>query len=468
MTTLSKARRRDFSRVPFFAGLLLALAAGLLPAGEEPRVMLEAALYPAPEVGSTWTLTVLVDHANPSLVSVAEPPFPEGLALEQVTQGPRLVSMGAWLAGPGHPVTYERWTAVEYRFLLTAGGRLAFDSFVVSTPQGQARTQPFAFDVRDPRIAAGARLLAAEWVGAPESLVAGEAVVFDLRVFEWDGAGERAPFPALALSAGALMPAVPPGHMLESLPVPPEDAALGTALRLRLVPLEAGEFALDERVVSAGAGPAFPGGAAFAMPALRVPVRARAVEDQGAREPSPDLRVPEAPLPPAPPFPSRDAAQAANARLFERRRGEFEAVYAAALDLWESGLRADALAALRRGERDLRSGALLAAVRREAEASIGLFGTRDERIWLFGGRFSLPALPAFLSRGSRRAVLRETAVRRVPDYSGEEIARLPEGQSARLGRESAAGALSGGSRWALVVADDGTSGWIPEENIILY
>ena len=411
------------------------------PGQEGPRVMLEASLEP-PEVGSTWTLTVLSDHANPHQVRVIEPPFAEGLFLEQVMQGPRLVHLGAWLAGPAHSAAYERWTATEYRFVVNGYGTFAFDSFTVVTPLGQARTQPFELEVRSPQAAAGMRSRAAQWSGAPQSLRVGDSQIFTLRLVDGDSS-DPAPRPAL------FMPEVPPGHILESLPISAEDKALGTALRLRLIPLEAGAFVLEGRVFAYG-------GAVFEIPALSIPVGqsegrlAIAGRDAQAAAPVADAG-------PAQPFPSMESARDANPRLFRRRAAEFEAGYLAALNLWERGYHANALAVLRQHERDSRAGALFASVRRDAEAALGIFGTRDERRRLFGFR-----VPFFRER-TRVAVLRETAVRRVPDPGGEEIARFVDGQPVTI-----ASGETVGRGWTRVTASDGTSGWIPGENIILY
>jgi len=396
--------------------------------------MLEASLE-TPAVGSTWVLTVLTDHNNPNQVSVLEPPFAEGLFLEQVLQGPRLVNLASWLGGAAHAAPYERWTATEYRFVLNSPGVFTFEPFTVVTPQGQARTGPFTLVVQDPQIATGGRRYATAWAGIPESLGTGEHAIFTLNL--GDGGDQARP------RAGLFMPTVPPGHILESLPVSQAQAAQGTVLRLRLIPLEAGAFVLGQRQFSYG-------NAVFEIPALHIPV------SQSARglviaAPEAETMVPVM-AGPTPPFPSREIALAANPRLHERHRGEFEAVYFTALNLWERGYRANALAVLRQNERDHRAGALFAAIRREAEASLGLTGTRDERT----GR------TAFFRGRPEGAVLRETGVRRVPDIAGEEIARFADGQPVTIGRWN--------GQWAQITANDanGTSGWIPGENIIRY
>jgi len=440
-STAAKAPRDTIARKPALAVLLALLAAGLLHAEDGPRVMLEVS-EGTPAVGSTWVLTVLSDHHNPNQVSVLEPPFAAGLVLEQVLQGSRIVNLGSWLAGESHAPTHERWTATEYRFVLNAHGSFAFEPFTVTTPRGQARTQPFVLTVQNPQAAAMPTRETA-WAEVPASLETGESFILALRS---ESADPERPAPR----AGLFMPAVPPGHILESLPITPAQAAQGTVLRMRLIPLEAGEFALGRRQFSYG-------GAVFEIPDLRIPV-SQSAAGLSIAAPEAEAAVPVAAAP-APPFPSYNNAASANPRLHQRHRAEFEAAFFTALNLWERGYPANALAVLRRNERDHRAGALFADVRREAEAALGLAGTRDER-----RRLSLPFLG---ERAAPTAVLRGTPVRRIPDAAGEEIARFREGQPVRIGRESGAGT---GEHWVLVTAIDesGTSGWIPGENIILY
>jgi len=446
----ARARKRPLTRAAA-AILALLLPAGLLHAQAGPRVVLDAPLEGL-AAGSAWTLTVLTDHHDPGQVIVTEPQFPAGLYLEQVLHGPRLVSPDAGRFGAGRPGAaaggIERWTATEYRFYLRGGGTLAFDSFTVTTPRGQARTLPFSIEVRGEEAAGARQAHRAQWLLASglaadgAGLETGKTAEIYLRLGE--GRPDAAPPPQ------AFMPEAPEGHILEPIPIPAGEAARGTVLALRVVPLEPGYFALGARAFARN-------GAAFEIPALRMPVARAAGGLAGGlagRAPAQRAEPPEAAAAP-PPFPPRDGAEAASPRLFRRHRGEFEAAYLAALGLWESGRRACALAALRQSERDSRAGAPLAAVRREAEAALGITGARSER-----RRPPWDRAP--------RAVLRETAVRRVPDLAGEEIARFPEGQPVTINRESPGG-RAGGPGWALVTGDgNGTSGWIPADKIIQY
>jgi hypothetical protein len=69
-------------------------------------------------------------------------------------------------------------------------------------------------------------------------------------------------------------------------------------------------------------------------------------------------------------------------------------------------------------------------------------------------RFGLPG------SGGRPAVLRETAAYRVPEAEAALSARFAEGQPVTVH------APSGG--WVYVEAQDGRSGWVPEDVVIPY
>jgi hypothetical protein len=256
-------------------------------------------------------------------------------------------------------------------------------------------------------------------------------------------------------------------------------------LALRVIPLEGSLFTF----------PAFPfplETQTLQVPALRIPVRPAAAsaasaasgegsapEDPGpgvSPDASPDASPVLSPGPSPgvyPPFQSRPASGAGRA-IQERSRA-----------LWEQGRLVEALAELRRNERDHPAGLGMRELRRDLERALGLEAEPDEvysprvflvpalvlclflaalsltlpaglsreaaekrpglsKVWLFRGLslfFSVAALFCLfrlnsgrrpsLNYGSgspRQALAREAPVYRVPDDLGTEIARLKEGQ----------------------------------------
>ena len=424
--------------------LMLLTTSMLFPSesGTGARILVHG-LPDHPVAGSTWTLTLLIDHSEPNEVNVLAPHFADALFLEQVIKAPRLINpadgetpavVQAAMPAAMSPESFERWTVMEYRFALNSPGTVSFDAFTVITPRGQAMTAPFELNVQRPPNTAVVQNYRFVWEGTPPALKTGENAVFSLR---YSGGSHASSLPKV----GQFLPSVPPGYILESLPLSSGETSAGIALKLRLIPLEAAPFALARRQFSHG-------GAIFEVPALRIPV-SRAAE----QKPVTQAEHAATETSPTPPFPAPDTAIQNHARLYQKYQSTCDAVYADAKKLWEGGRRADALAALRQNERDHPAGAFFAALRREAEHALGFTNTNDERQQrsLFGTK-------------PRAAVLRETAVRRIPDMAGEETARFREGQPVLLNGKPPH------KVWIQVIANDdnGASGWVPEEMIIFY
>lgn len=460
--------------------LHLTAAAGAQESGG-PRVV--ARTSPAlPAAGSTWTLLLLIDHPLPDEVSVQAPVFGESLLPDRFHQGP--YTSGP-LASPGRP-----WTSIEYRFLLTEPGIISLEPFVISTPLGQTSTSPLVINVQGLQQGAAPPHFRLVWDGVPPGLKAGESAGFSLRL-----SGETVPLP----EPESFMPPVPAGFILEPGRLSPDDRNAGVALRLRVIPLNAEVLILPGKIVSSE-------NAVFEIPSLHVPVLpgpGRSVVEVAA---GPAGAVAEADGSGDIPFPEFKSLVRNHPFMFKWFRESLEMSYNAAEKLWDQGYRAEALAELRRNERDHPAAFLFRSLRKAAEFRMALDNTADEkpryRYALFFlactslaliaalaglrlapsgekglrrgaillavagllclGRF---ALGERLPGGSRLVVLRETDIRRIPDPAGEIIARQKEGQPARL----PPGAGKTGS-WVLISSpgEDGSSGWVLDKKIILY
>ena len=443
-------------------GIVLAVFSLLFPATaaaqeeREPKVLVYGA-QDRPVAGSTWVLTLLVDHSEPNEVDVRAPHFTGSLIMDQLIKGPRHRNpdtgqtftslprpVTTWSESGGfqtEEVVYERWTAMEYRFTLSGPGTIYFDSFTITTPYGQARTAPFSLQVQRSPSASAVQRFQLVWEGAPSGLKIGESAVFSLRVRNWNSA---MPLPESA----AFAPSLPQGHILESLPVSMEEKSEGMALRLRLIPVEAIPFTVEKRQFSHNS-------LVFEIPLLNIPVTA--VKTDSALPVRPERTEADRPLEKSSPsFPPLETA--ANARLYKQYQAECETIYGTAKNLWERGYRANALATLRQNERDHPAGTLFAAIRREAEAALGFAATNDEK----------KQLP-FLRGKSHSAVLKETEIRHIPDPAGEVTGRFREGQPVII---TITGGTVSKQREVMmrVIANDssGTGGWVPAENIIFY
>ena len=209
-------------------------------------------------------------------------------------------------------------------------------------------------------------------------------------------------------------------------------------------------------------------------------------------------------------------------------QGEYDRIIATVMALWDDNLLAEALAELRRYERDSISGPYLAPLRREIEQTLGFGFTENERWRPFGiplvsyvffllaiisagifwfvlgprqktrlkaegkkvlalktGRsYALLVISVFViglvlmfmeerlgnvSSGrfrspGRTAVLRQTQGYRVPDFRGMVNDLFEEGQPVIVSDYSSDQRFD----WRYVEAPDGRSGWVPREKIITY
>ena len=233
----------------FFVFLFLLLSTAIY--AQQPRVFIQTA-PDIPVEGAPLTLTLLVAHANPDEVNVIAPPFTDGILLDYMLKGPRLVNADT-----------ERWTVIEFRFTLTGSGTITFEPFTIITPLGRTQTEPFDIIVRkSPGIGTDIGETAyfrMSWENVPANLKVGENAIIALRVNGWKN--------AFALpSSGSFLPPVPMGHIVESLPISEKDKSSGIALKLRIIPLQTGVLTIANRRLTIE-------NAVYEVPVLRIPVR---------------------------------------------------------------------------------------------------------------------------------------------------------------------------------------------------
>jgi len=218
--------------IEFFCIVLLLLLPSILGAQEygKPRILIQT-VPDRPVEGSALTLTLLVDHGNPDEINVMAPPFTDGILLDFMLKGPRLVNADS-----------ERWTAIEFRFTLTGSGTITFEPFTIMTPKGRIQTDPFdIIVVKSPGAgSAETAYIRLSWENVPANLKVGENAIVSLRVNGWKN-GMALP------ESGKLLPPVPMGHIVESLPLSEKDKSTGIALKLRIIPLQAGVLTLQNR-----------------------------------------------------------------------------------------------------------------------------------------------------------------------------------------------------------------------------
>jgi hypothetical protein len=497
--TLNRAGLLGACRVRAGAAVLAFLLPGLaFGTGEDGPPELRIRTFPDRALaGTPWTLTILVDYPFPDELEIRAPPFPDNLVLDTVRRDLRFMPRSGDRGG--------RWTAVEYRLIPAGGGTARLGPFEVRGPWGSLTAGPVTVEVwaKENRREENPGPLFS-W-RAPPGLGAGEAAFLDLLAVP---GGEPLPDPAL------FVPAVPPGAILER---ERSDLPAGVFLRLRVVPLAPPLFRLPPYQVRGGR-------TVFDIPPLDIPVTAGGNPRRPsggaagpARPPGNGIPPPLAPEAAAPPFPA--FAFDRGGRVFPPLRGRYGAVLQRAEGFLAAGDPVRALAELRRNERDSLAGPFFAAPRGELERMMGLRNGGDEKwrpgalsgvlLWgcpaailllallrlkkrvtflpPWGYRGIMLALIAgalagsagvFRPSGGRSAVLRECAVRGVPDSRALERFRPAEGSPVRVrtvqgpwarveaaggGAEGDAGWVPGSTGWVL-----GSTGWVLLEDVVFY
>ena len=478
---MARRRRLFLIGLLIFCGLLVPLAAN---EGEIPEVRVET--FPAnPTINNPWSIYLLVNHPNPLEVDVKPPYFPPFLVMERVRADTRFI------------VGEDRWTRVEFRFVPLREDIADLEPFEIRTPAGLAFTEEihvrFGTETARRRYNPSFR-----WLTPVPEVSPGETAVLTLELTGWD---PNRRFPEGFLSGQSPLNAI----VGEGLPSLVREGVY--RYPVNVIPLEESSITLgdysfnyDDYVLNV------PQIFFRVLPARFTAAEAAVVnidETEFTGESIPEeVRVI--------PFPQT------RENIFFLLQGEYDRTIARARALWDADRRAEALAELRRNERDSFSGPFLVSVRREIEQALGIGVTGDERwrplkiplalyavffvaviaalVFLFvlrprlathegkknhhrnsfmGVIFmilavglavillegSLGDFPATRSPGNT-AVLKSTSGYRIPDSRGAVNEWFIDGQPVIVGGYS--------GDWRLAETPDGRSGWVPSEAVISY
>ena len=429
--------------------------------------------------GTPWMLTIFVNHGIPDEVTVVTPQFAPSLILDRIVKTPRMI--GA-----------ELQTVIDYRFIPESSGRFFIEPFTVTTPHGSTVTERYILDVRG--LNAGPQILTPRviWEDAPRQMAAGERVIISLRITGWDSAGST-------LQLDFFMPEIPRGVIMASMPLSSQERSSGIVMKLNLIPLEAGNFILPSRRIQYE-------NAVFNIPALNINITNPAGRAPPHINEQSDLLTSETFTADIIQF-SDFNLSALDKNISESQRSQCKNIFNKAKDYWDNGLRAPALAELRRNERYHPVGGLLRQIRQEAEQNLNFYNTENEgrglqtiliitafsflilviislficffiKRGVFVKRAALVCAVIFTAAGffcfyrymdssalfnkNRFGVTNETPVRRTADYEGEELFRFREGQPVVI--------LLNSGVWVYVRSNDieGKSGWISSGEVIFY
>jgi len=332
---------------------MIFLPVALAVSQEEPSLALRIESAPATlEVNGEWTLAILVNRPSPYDIYIVPPPFPPSMELQMIRM-------------EGRSIQGQRWTSAEYSFLLLEEGNVLLEPFMVSSGEKRAQTGFIELNILPAGGIPASYNPIFRWALPLPDVYSGERGELFLELYDWDRQ-KQAP-------AGIFQGRAPRNAILN-------EALLGGAAA-RTAAHEAGVYRyaisiipLDETPVTLASFVFHSGGFSLNVPEITVPVLPprRTAAPPPPPEPSPPQTNQAANTAAPPPFPQIRQS------VFPLVQGTYSRAIAGARHLWESGQHAQALAEIRRAERDSLSGPLVVAARREMEQALGLAYSADE------------------------------------------------------------------------------------------
>ena len=467
-----------------FSGLLFSPQQVLYPQEEERILELFLDSSPInPMVNTPWTLIIMVNHPNPSNVNVRPPDIPSSLHMDRVRIEARMFRN-------------ERWTQVEYIFISRRAGAVSLEPFLVTVPGIQAETDSISISFRDTPVSTRSYQPRFLWLGSVTSLNMGAKSELVLELTDWN--------PALDPPSGIFQGSIPVNAIIdESIPVAAGNGVYRYPINV---------IALEGDSVNLEAISFISGTYSLSIPALRIPVHPSSpvISSEEIDTASDDDLIIESRILNFPDV---------QGDVFFIFQGTHNRIVSDIRILWDEGRRAEALAEIRRYERDSPAGPFLTALRSEMEEALDLGFTENERwrplnvhplswlicfflfiftciflvvyrprrerkrqsvtsslpggfkgtlvlmlviglafIFVEGGLRRLRIIP--LNQAKNAVVLEQIPVHRIPDLNSAINAWFTEGQPVT------AGDMMGG--WRYVESVDGRAGWIPDHAVIIY
>lgn len=490
----------DRRKRSFRTGLLILILA-LLPAagfsqtddGDTPLPLeLRIETSPAnPMINSPWSVYILVNHPIPSEVNINAPAFPSFLVLERFRTEARIIQG-------------ERWTRVDFLFTPKRSGAVTLEPFEVNVRGRNALTQEIRVRFRDESPAVTRYEPRFRWLDTAPSVRSGEKSELLLELTNWDISIQaprgffRGRAPRNAILEESVPAAAGGGIYRYTISL---IALEGSSITIEPVSFYFENYALNIPEITVSVLPA----SALPPKEDNPPAVTAAADNEGAQDFIRHL-----------PFPKN------RERVFPLFSGEYRQITVRVQALWDEGFRAQALAEIRRNERDSFSGPYLTSLRSEMEQALDLAFTKNER-WqplkipliphgiiflavLFGLLILILLLSRFkrnkettdsvtyrlnggfrviiilvvsiglafilleenlgnfpfgsISTPSNTAVLEKTQAYRVPDFKGAVNAWFGEGQPVIVGDYHL--------DWCYAESPDGRAGWVRREAVITY
>jgi hypothetical protein len=441
---------------------------------------------PTPVSNVPWTITFLVDYPYPPGVLVHPPEFPEELALEEVRVESRLVATA----------TGERRSAVQFTFIPQQAAQVTLGPFEVRTPQRSAITAEIPVVIKNGNSRAGMRRPYFTWESGGNGFTIGKSGDLFMRLHDWDDTRKR--------PQNLFRFDVPEHAILEEHPLTQAEIARNIVLHLTLIPLEGSEITINRHQFQYE-------GYTLEIPQLHLK---SAPKEKTAQDASDTRDAPGASqsagedaasistlddasaAPFSLPFPdfSIDMGKLLHG-LTKARAFGIDSRIENARTLWRQRRTAEALALIRKTERDHTFGPCFVNGRRELERLVALEPIHDEpwmpkNLCLVLFLCALAALLFFITRGllkkkwkiipiivmavlssalffsfvgiaqPKEAVLCASDAFYVPEMKGEIQNHFNEGQCAFVRSIS--------DDWVFVETFDNRTGWVRLEDVVFY
>lgn len=464
-------RRKRFFR----PGFLIIFLVFFSRAGFSEDIELRIGSSPAnPTVNNPWVFYIHANHPNPLELNVNAPAFPGSLALERIRTEPRLIEG-------------ERWTRIEFLFTPLRPGIVRLGPFELTVPASAAAVERKALlEEISVRILPGAAAVRLQpqfrWIPSPAAAAVrpGERLELLLELSNWDP--QRNP-PLGIFQGRAPVNAI----LAESL-----DTAIGQSLHrytISVLALEEGRITLEPFSFNWDTYTLnVPGINVQVLPALPRPAE---ISIEIPDEPD-EFYISHLPFPEI------------HKNIFRPFRAEYERIISSVRALWDEKRFAEAMAEIRRYERDSLLRSHLAPLRSEMEQALGLRFTQSEtwrplRVSLFSwfviifmvfyGLYialtrrrqvhsvtfrrqrcfriiaiflvcTILAITGSIRQPAKHGVLHRTHAFRIPDTAAAANFWFDTGQPVTITDDHL--------EWCYAVAPDGRSGWIRRDALIIY
>ena len=314
-----------------------------------PRVLeIHVESSPAnPLVNNPWTFVIMVNYPNPSFVNIRPPEIPSSLQMDNRVRVEARIFRG------------ERWTRFEYTFISRSSGTFTLDPFIVTVPELQAQTARTSVTYREAPVTVRRYDPRFFWLNTEFTFHQGQRGELHLELRDWN--------PDLVLPRGIFHGRAPVNAILTENP-PVESANNTYRYTINIIPLDENQITLESFVFVTDAHN-------LTVPILRVPVLAALPQNPPLTQeltqdyPEPLLEETEAAL-----FVFPHAGK----NVFFPLQNSYDNIVRNIEELWTEGRRGEALAEVRRNERDSFAGVYLGSLRLEMEQILGLGFTEDE------------------------------------------------------------------------------------------